>query len=201
MSTWRRTAGPAALGLVLLLAAAPSADAQADRARQAAATTLTFGGSDYLHRWSKDGQNEFTPQGQEDLAKWIDMLTINVHESVRDGDQLAGLANVVLGNYQRAGKIVRTDSKPRTPARPAEHLAVALLGGNGFLEAAFARFVLIDGVGFVVVYSHRAYGNGAANEMGQWLQSNGPSRETVLMAWEGVPALALLKQLPQNTGR
>src|SRR2546427_5562449 len=42
---------------------------------------LSFGGMDYLHRWTKDGQNEFTPESDSDLARWHDMITINVHET------------------------------------------------------------------------------------------------------------------------
>jgi hypothetical protein len=159
--------------------------------------TLKFGGVEYLHRWSQKGQNEFTPPAQPDLKKWRDMLTLNLHEQVRDGDQLAALANGVLGNYERNGKIVRTDSKPRTPQRPAEHLVVAILAAPGLAEAAFARFVLVDGKGMVVVYSHRAYGNDAATAIGAWLQAKGPSVEATLMSWQPIPKPAQLKALPQ----
>ena len=74
---------------------------------------------------------------------------------------------------------------------------MTLLRRPTFLEAAFARFVLVDGVGYVIVYSHRIYGQEAA-KIGEWGQANGPSVETTLMAWEGMPALAALKRLPQS---
>lgn len=64
----------------------------------------------------------------------------------------------MLGNYPKHGKFVRTNSKPCTNQQPAEHLVVAVLGNPAFLEAAFARLVLVDQVGMVVVYSHRVYG-------------------------------------------
>jgi hypothetical protein len=169
-----------------------------DSAAQSKATTLTFGGTDYLHRWSKGGQNEFTPEGDRDLARWRDMVTINTHESVRNGDQLAALANSIVGNYQKHGKIVRTDSKPRTQQRPAEHLIVAVLGNAELLEAVFARVVLVDGVGEVAVYSHRIYGKEAGGPMSEWLKTNGPSIEKSLMAWDKIPSLAGLRQLPQS---
>jgi hypothetical protein len=162
------------------------------------AIRLTFGDIEYLHRWSQNGQHEFTPQGQEDLARWQDMVTINVHETVVNGDQLADVAKKVLALYQRAGKIVQASSIPSTAQRPAEHLRVAILGGRQFVEAAFARFVLIDGIGFAVVYSHRVYGEEASTRIGEWIQGNGPSIEKTLMAWNGVPALKVLKQLPQS---
>lgn len=173
--------------------------AEATTVPKEAPMTLVFGGgTDYIHRWSKGGQNEFTPSGQEDLAKWTDMVTINVHDTVTDGDQLANVANTVLTNYEGAGGyVIRTDSKPLTPERSAEHLVVAVLGNPEYLEAAFARFVLHEGVGFVIVYSHRVYGEAGA-EMDKWLQSNGTSVEEMLMAWNGIPTMKALKGLPQS---
>jgi hypothetical protein len=165
---------------------------------QARATTLAFGGNTYVHRWSKNGQNEYTPPSDPDLDRWRDMVTLNVNESVRNGEQLATLANSILANYQKHGKIVRTDSKPRTPHRPTEHLIVALLGNSTLLEAAFARVMLIDDVGVVAVYSHRVYGNDAAGPIGDWLQTNGPEIEKTLMAWDKVPSPAALRALPQS---
>ena len=126
------------------------------------------------------------------------MVTINTHDAVRTGDQLAGLANSVLSNYQKHGKIVRTDSKPRTPQRPAEHLIVAILGNPELLEAVFARVVLVDGVGEVAVYSHRIYGKDAAGPMGEWLKANGASIEKALMTWDRIPSPAALRSLPQS---
>jgi hypothetical protein len=160
--------------------------------------TITFAGSEYLHRWSKGGQHEFTSEGQEDLTKWITMVTVNVYESARTGEQLAEIANQVLGNSQQAGKIVRTDSKPRTDKSEAEHLAVAVLGTREFLEAVFARFLVHDGRGISVVHSKRVYGAKAGNEMSAWLEKNGPDTERALMAWTGIPRLATLSALPQS---
>ena len=182
-----------ALGLGVAAAQGPGASSQ-----QTKATSLVFGGKTYVHRWSKDGQNEYTQASDPDLDRWRDMVTINVHQAVHDGDQLAATANSILANYQGHGKIVRTDSKPRTPQRPAEHLIVALLGNATLLEAAFARILLIDGVGVVAVYSHRVYGKDAAQPMGDWLQSNGPAMEKTLMSWDRIPSPEALKQLPQS---
>lgn len=126
------------------------------------------------------------------------MVTINLHRKVTDGEQLADVANRVLANYQSHGKILRTDSRPRTPQRPAEHLVVALLGNPSLLEAAFARFVLVDGVGTIIVYSRRFYGSDAANAMGTWLQGNGTATERTLMSWDTIPAASTLSRLPQS---
>lgn len=167
-------------------------------AANGAGTTVRLGDVEYVHRWSKAGQHEFTPAGDEDLPHWRDMVTVNVHDAVSTGEQLAEVANRVVANYQSHGKVLRTDSRPRTPERPAEHLVVAVLGNPEFLEAAFARFVLVDGKGLVLVYSHRVYGRQAGPEMSRWLEANGPVAERTLMAWSNPPAPAKLRSLPQS---
>jgi len=181
------------LAFSVLISFTASTDAQTMKA-----DTLTFGGTSYFHRWSKNGQNEYTPEKDKDLSRWQDMVTIDVHDSVHDGEQLATLANSVLTNYQGHGKIIRTDSVPRTPQRPAEHLIVAVLGNPELLEAVFARVVLVDGVGVVAVYSHRIYGKGVGNPMSEWLQSKGPAIEKTLMSWSAIPSPKALKALPQS---
>jgi hypothetical protein len=163
------------------------------------ATRINFGGQDFVHRWSKDGQHEYTPPDETDLKKWRHMVTIIVHEKVKNGEDLAKLANAVLSNYERVGKVVRTDSKPRTSTTEAEHLVVVIFGRPGFVEAALARVKLVAGVGTVTVYSRREYGDSAKKTIGDWLIKNGTPVETTLMTWEKMPALSALKQLPQAT--
>jgi hypothetical protein len=190
--------GLLAIGCAVALPAVSAPPGTAPSSRAAGGLTLRFDGVDYLHRWSKDGQNEFTPKSDPDLAAWNDMLTVNVFESVRTGEQLAEVANKVLGNYQARGKVLRTDSKPRTADRPAEHLIVAALGDPAFLEAAFARLLLADGAGYVVVRSHRVYGKAAGPAMSDWLKANGPRVERALMEWDALPPRDALKKLPQG---
>lgn len=178
--------------------ASSMASAQSSQATSAAAAVLTFRGVDYEHRWSKDGQNEFTPKGQADLNAWVDMVTVNVHENVSTGDQLAALANGVLGTYTSNGKILRTHSKPQEANSPAEHLVVAVLGASNVLEAAFARFVVVDGVGVIAVYSHRIYGANAGPEMTNWVRTNASQVDSALMAWDMLPKPGALKRVPQS---
>ncbi len=199
MSVRRRLVhGLLAIGWAVALPAATAPPGTAGASRPAGRMTIRFDGVDYLHRWSKDGQNEFTPESDPDLAKWRDMLTVNVFEVVHTGEQLAAVANEVLGRYQARGRVLRTDSKPRTADRPAEHLIVAALGDPAFLEAAFARLLLVDGTGYVVVRSHRIYGKAAGPAMSEWLKANGPKVEKALMEWGQVPPRDALKRLPQG---
>jgi riboflavin synthase len=61
-----------------------------------------------------------------------------------------------------------------------------------FSEAAFARFKLVDGKGCSLVYSHRIYGDKAADEMSAWIKSSGDQIETALMEWTSMPSPAQL---------
>ncbi len=154
-----------------------------------------FAGESYFHRWSKNDQHEFTPAGQEDLGKWTEMVTVNVYRAARDGDALATQANAVLENYKSHGaRVLRTDSVPRTPERPAEHFIAVLFGRPQFIEVAFARFRITDGTGCSIVYSHRIYGGKAGDEASEWLKANGPKLEKALMGWNAVPSPASLSR-------
>ncbi len=56
----------------------------------------------YFHRWSQNDQHEFTPEGQQDLDKWSDMITANAYPDVDDGKRLAEKANAVLEKLQES---------------------------------------------------------------------------------------------------
>lgn len=183
--------------LTLALSVATSvAYGQTNAAPSSGTASFILGGVTYVHRWSQDGQHEFTPVAEDDLDNWTDMVTINVHESIRDGDQLAAAANGVLANYQGAGEIIRTDSRPRTETAPAEHFIAAVLGSPTFLEAAFARLMLIDGRGVIVVYSHRVYGQSAGEAMSDWIGEQGEQVEGMLMDWREAPSI--VRALPEG---
>lgn len=179
------------LATAFVTACAPLAHASAG------AMSIPFRGRPFLHRWSKDSQHEFTPSDDADLKTWRDMITLNVHEATTSGEQLADVANRVLGNYQRHGKILQTRSVPRTASRPAEHLIVAVLGNPQSLEATFARCMLHDGSGLIAVVSHRIVGQASGPAMSEWLKANGPQVEQALMALAPLPAVASLKRLPK----
>jgi len=165
-----------------------------------AAETLKFSFSDneYVHRWSQKNQNEFTPVAQPNLETWKDMVTINLYPGVKTGEALSAVANLVVVKYQEHGKILRTDSRERTATKPAEHLIAALLGNPKFLEAVFARFVLVNDTGYAIIYSHRVYGEKAGPEMSAWLKANGADIEQRLMSFDQIPAAKTLTALPQS---
>jgi hypothetical protein len=188
------------IGLVLISATeATSKDTPLPAAKESNAMQLAFNGAQYLHRWSRSGQNEFTQKDETDLNNWKEMVTIIVYPSVKDGERLAATASQVVDNYKSHGKIIKTDSKPRTNDKPAEHLAVAVLGTPKFLETVFARFVLVNGVGVAVIYSHRIYGEAVGPQVSTWLHDSGPGIEKSLMAWDKIPRITDLQKLPQSS--
>lgn len=167
-------------------------------AQKPEAMSLPFRGTSFVHRWSRSDQHEFTPPDDANLKTWRDMITLNVHAQATTGEQLADVANRVLSNYQRHGKILQTRSVPRDAQRPAEHLIVAVLGTPQLLEATFARCMLHEGSGFIAVVGHRVYGKGVGPEMSQWLAANGAQTEQALMGWSQLPSVGSLKRLPKN---
>lgn len=176
------------LALCGALAVGSSAFPLGPQGSQKKGADFSFSGVPYFHRFSQDDQHEYTPSGQEDLKAWKDMVTINQYPKVKDGEALAATANTVLGNYKAAkGMVVRTNSVPATKDKPAEHLIAVVFGQPEFIEAAFARFRMRDGVGMSVVYSHRIYGKKAGDEMSAWLKKNGPTTEKALMQWDTIP--------------
>ena len=94
--------------------------------------------------------------------------------------------------------MLRTDSVPRTPDRPAEHFIAVVFGRPNFLEGAFARFKLVDGVGYSIVYSHRIYGKKFGDQMSKWQNDNGSKMEKMLMDWNNSPSPASLRDLPRK---
>ena len=187
--------------LAAVIAVCMPLTAQETRAATTAKPAFVFAGIEYFHRWSANDQHEFTPKGQQDLDKWSDMITMNAYPSAHDGDALAAKANAVLENYKsHNGRVLRTNSVPRTPDRPAEHLIAVVFGRPNFIEAAFARFKLVDGVGCSIVYSHRIYGEKVGDQMSAWLKDNGPKREKMLMSWTDIPSPASLRELRRTEG-
>ncbi len=192
-----RGVGWLASGLALIAFCTPGMQHAILAASSAGKPAFTFRDTAYFHRWSQNTQHEFTPAKQEDLQAWTDMVTINVYPDAADGDALAARANAVLENYKAAkAMVLNTRSVPRTADRPAEHFIAVVFSRPTFIEVAFARLKLVDGVGCSVVYSHRIYGVKAGDAASAWLRANGPEAERALMEWSSSgAAVALARDL------
>jgi hypothetical protein len=156
-----------------------------DAADKEAKPAFEFRQVSYFHRWSQYDQQEFSPDRQEDLDHWSDMITINAYPGVDGGEKMAGTANAVLGNYRsHQGKILKTHSVPATDDRPAEHFIAVMFVRPQFVEIAFARFKLVDNKGHSFVYSHRIYGEKVSEQADTWMAANGAEVEKALMEWD-----------------
>jgi hypothetical protein len=198
-ASWRKRFAAGFVASLLLFGCVPLNAQDTHAPATAAKPAFAFGAANYFHRWSLNNQHEFTPTGQEDLEKWSDMLTVNVYPDAHDGEALAAKANAVLENYKaHHGMVVRTNSVPRTPDRPAEHFIAVVFDRPNFIEVAFTRFKLVEGIGCSIAYSHRIYGEGVGDQMSAWLNHNGPNTEKMLMDWNAVPSPSSLSKLPQK---
>lgn len=159
---------------------------------------FTWGGTRWVHRWSRDGQHEFTPLDQPDLDRWTRMVTVDVHPQVTDGEGLAGVVAAVTARYRAAGRVVRSARTPGAGGAPAEHFVSAVLEDAGVAEAVLARFFVRDGTGFVVVSARRAYGEDAEQDAQAWLEAYGADEEAALMSFGGFPSLDALRALPRS---
>src|SRR5437667_11187690 len=123
---------------IFLLLGVACSTVEAQQTRPAASRTkpvFVFNGVGYFHRWSKNNQHEFTPEKQEDLDKWSDMMTVNAYPDVQDGERLAQTANAVLDNYKRhQAKVLKTDSVPNQK-QVGLTLSIKIAGRAGKLTA------------------------------------------------------------------
>jgi hypothetical protein len=67
-------------------------------------------------------------------------------------------------------------------------------GGTRFLEFVAARFVLVDGKGVGIIYSHRSYGEQAPQELGGWVAQNGATVEKAAMGFDSSNVVSYLQK-------
>lgn len=180
-------------------------------AQTAATPQLQFNGTRYFFRWTNDRLFEFTPQGQEDLEKWIDMISVVVYREVDTPEKLLGKAKAVLDTYKaNRGGIIGSGTYPATAQTSAQHFITAMILGNGVVEAVFTRLLLstpanyvsTDGMGYGFIYSHRRYavdGNikDAIHQLGEWEKTNGKEIASALIRYAPVPDVETLERWKQ----
>ena len=128
------------------------------------------------------------------------MITMNVYPDAHDGDALAAKVNAVLENYKsHHGMVLRTNLLPPNHLIARQNISSqSFFVRQNFIEAAFARFKLVDGIGCSIVYSHRIYGEKVGDQMSAWIDHNGAKIEKTLMEWNNMPSPASVGELPRK---
>lgn len=178
---------------LLTLAAPQSAQAQQAAAAPKSANgqqTLNFDGKRYLHRYSKNGQHEFTPAGQEDLQRWQEMLTLVMRPGA-DAENTRQWAEAMAAGYKEKGLLVQADQPPG-----GEYRMLGVLGAPGMTEVNFVR-VMPHGSGAMTVLVQRRFYGEESRQMADWVRDNSPRLSGLLVDWQP-PAESQIKALPES---
>ena len=165
-------------------------------AQTTATPQLRFNGAAYLFRWTNGRLFEFTPEGQEDLDKWTEMVSVLVLRDVNSPEKLADFASILLERYKARHGLLRTNTVPATAQNPAQHFVAGLLLANGIAECVFNRILLMHDIGYNFVYSHRNYGSDMKQTVDQtasWAKANGASIENAVMTFDALPEAGTLE--------
>jgi hypothetical protein len=165
--------------------------------------SITFNQESYFLRFSDPKANmyEFTPAGQEDLSKWTDMLTINIHPKVNNLKKLKRLKDRISKNYRAYGGIdLRVIAKPLEgkPETYSRYLILVIFVREDFVEFVQSRLELIDGKATHIIYGQRIYGPLAAFQIDSWRKEVGPKTLYQLLIFDDIPTRKELKKLARK---
>jgi hypothetical protein len=170
-----------------------SAAAMADL-QSAATAKVTFRGTEYLLRSSHGNGYDFTPRGQEDLATFTDMLTLNLYPAAHDQEALATITSRVQAIAQGAkATILRTISVSASGQQPGEHFLAAVMPTPHDVDFDAIHFVLVDQQGVGVFYTHRSYGESAAGTTNAWVTKNAADVEQQLLRFDASRMVSAVK--------
>lgn len=179
---------------LLAVVASHAADARQVAASQQPASAqpaLDFDGKRYLHRYSKNGQHEFTPAGQEDLQRWQEMMTLVVQPGF-DAARTRQWAEAMAAGYKEKGLLIQADQPPG-----GEYRMHGVLGAPGMVEVNFVRIMPHGGGALAVLVQRRFYGE-ESRQMADWVRDNTPRISGLLVDWQppSQSAIAALRESP-----
>ena len=140
-------------------------------------TFVTFDGQKFVTRLIEPRHFEFSPEGQEKLGSWSEMVAVNAYLLPRTEDPMGSIVDRFVKRYQENGKVIEPSSAE--PSLAEKHVAMVLTYAK-FQEAILARFLLMDGKAVGISYSHRVYGDDPAARMEPWIQANRTSVHAAL---------------------
>jgi hypothetical protein len=155
---------------------------------------VTFRGTEYLLRSSHGNGYDFTPQGQEDLSTFTDMLDLNLYPAAHDQEALATITSRVQAIAQGAkATILRTTSVAASGQQPGEHFLAAVMPTPHGVDFDAIRFVLVDQQAVGVFYTHRSYGESAAATTNEWVKKNATEVEQQLLHFDASRMVSAVK--------
>ncbi|RMH89533.1 hypothetical protein EBB59_10610 [Lysobacter pythonis] len=167
----------------------PPPIAAAGQARSA--EVLSFDGVRYLHRWSKNGHNEYTPADQPDLRRWRQMLTL-IEKPGMNPRQMAQWAQATASGFEERGILFGKDQPVA-----GEYRLLGVLRDSGVVEVNYARFMQANGGAMLLMVQRRFYDD-ERREMADWVRDNTPRISRRLLDWGPLPKAAALAALPQS---
>ena len=157
------------------------------------AESVVFAGTKYCLRTRQHDQFVFTPSGQEDPARWADMITLICDSTVSDGKGLAEKAIACWqGSRDARATIWHINYVPRLDQMPARSDALYVLATalarpeHNYDEFAYTTIRFVAGVATTARYSHREYreGRSSTERVVSWLTKNESLGES-WFTWDG----------------
>ena len=159
---------------------------------------VVYLGTKYFLRSTKDGQYVFTPDGQEDLQRWTDMITLSYFPQITEGKSLAAKA-LEWWSHCRSMRahILDINFVPRIDQMPSRDNALYITSAfiaqpyNNYDEFSYTAVRIVEGIGAVSTYAHREYRTGPAvhEKYSTWGEKNKPVAEAWYV-WDGVSEYA-----------
>lgn len=149
--------------------------------------TLEAGGTVYHLRWTGDGGlAEYTPDGQEDLERYSDMISLAPTPAELRPDDMAAYARAMADQVRAGdGDLLSQDCVPDAADHVAECTMFVAYAQPAYTEFAFTRLVAVgaDNVACLVL-SHREYGATSRAQAQAWLASDaGRARVAGFLDW------------------
>ncbi len=167
------------------------AAAQAPQA--AARAKITFRGTEYFLRISSQGKGyEFRPSGQEDLPTFTDSLTLDLYPAAHDEEALATITSRIRAIAEGA-KATFLPTVSASGQSKGEHFFAAVVPTAHGADFDAIRVVLVDKQAVGVFYTHRSYGQSAADATSEWAKKNAADVEQQLLQFDASHAVSSAK--------
>ncbi|HEY4560337.1 MAG TPA: hypothetical protein VIG54_06325 [Lysobacter sp.] len=150
----------------------------------AAPPTLAVGNMTYVHRYSDGGLHEYTPEGQDDLDRFADMLTLlPTPEDLRAADLESYSIHMAAVHTRRGGEVLSRECEAATPVHVADCTLLIRFAKAGHVELAVDKQMATKRGLVAMALAHREYGEGAAGRAVAWTQGEGQRRIADFIDW------------------